>query len=113
MDRKTHTIVTQQLAELWGAVAWRSYQIQGRGVVGVSIRQHHDDDVTLAIDYLSGSECKHVQARRLVTRYNPAVEYVLLVGTHDEDAETEVINLGRPLAEVAAEALAPTYEGVG
>lgn len=102
MDQNTRASLIQQFAHLWSAVAWKSYQLQGRGVFVVQVQQE-GDDLSLTIEYLSAAECRHAQARRLLATYNPAVEYVLLFATNGADAECTLMNLGRSLAEVAAE----------
>ncbi len=103
MNQRLQTILIRQLAYLWGAVAWQSYQLQGRGIFCVYVQQQRDADLALTIEYLSVAECHHKQARHLVATYDPRVEYVLLLGECAEDAECKIIRLNHPLADVAAE----------
>ena len=103
MNQRLQTILIQQLAYLWGAVAWRSYELQGRGIFCVYVQQQQDADFALTIEYLSVAECQHKQARHLVTTYDPRFEYVLLLGECAEDAECKIIHLNHSLADIAAE----------
>jgi hypothetical protein len=103
MDQNTRTSLLQQFATLWGAVAWKSYQLQGRGVFAVQVQPQENADFTLTIEYLSRAECHHSQARHLAARYDPAVEYVLLLCNGDGNAECELVHLERTLDDVAAE----------
>lgn len=112
MDLQTRDLLMQQLENLWGALAWMSYQLHGRGMLGVRIQKQRGNRYTLAIGYLSATECANDLSRQLVLAYDPAIEYVLLIGTSDEDAEYKTINLGRPLAKVAAEVRPSAYDKV-
>lgn len=111
LDQQTRTWLIQQFAAVWGAAAWKSYQIQGRGILSVRVRRHNGDNVALSIDYLSARECKNGAVQKLVARYHPAVEYVLLLGTDDNDAEGSIVCLEQPLADLAADA--PSADGSG
>ncbi len=103
MNQQLQTLLIRQLAYLWGAVAWRSYELQGRGIFCVYVQQQQDADFVLTIEYLSVAECQHKQARHLAKTYDPRVEYVLLLGECAEDAECKIIHLNHPLADIAAE----------
>lgn len=99
MDHTSQISLLQHFAITWGAAAWRSYRIQGRGILSVHI-QTHGDDTSLVIDYLSGRECNNATARRLASIYDPKAEYILLLTLDDDTTLCDVINLGYPLADI-------------
>ncbi len=111
MDSETRDRMIQQLADLWGAVAWKSYKLQGRGMLGVRVRKQRSELFVLEIGYLSKAECTNAQARQLVASYDPNYEFVVLIGSSDEDAEYRTISLGRALADVAVEMRPAEHDG--